>query len=131
MNLKVKFTTTTTDDQFLGYAVKAEVIEAEGITPYIFMYRAGVPELPSQKAVDVFTNVASPVDIEDTPENEPDLSKHTPFYRRKSVVLWCRSADWLEEIKDRIDRDIANLLNTYRVLNDENNYDNEEVKTYG
>lgn len=131
MNLKVKFSTTTTGDQYLGYAVKAEVIEAEGITPYIFMFQAGVPELPTREIVDVFTNVASPVDIEETPENEPDMSKKNPFYRRKSVTLWCRSADWLDKVKQRLNEDIAQLMQTYAVLNDENHYDNEEVKSYG
>ena len=131
MNLKVKFSTSTTGDQYLGYAIKAEVVEAEGITPYIFMYRAGVPELPTRKVTDVFTNVASPVDIEETPENEPDLFKKNPFYRRKSVTLWCRSADWVDELRDSISKDIAKLVETYKVLNDENHYENIEEKTYG
>lgn len=131
MNLKVKFSTSTTGDQYLGYAIKAEVTEATGITPYIFVYQTGVPDLPGGKINDVFTNIASPTDIEETPEGEPDMSKKNPFYRRKSVTLWCRSADWVEEIRKNLDLDIAKLVETYKVLNDENNYINQEEKTYG
>ena len=131
MKLKVKFTTSTTGDQYLGYAIKAEVVEAEGITPYIFMFHAGMPELLTKKVTDFFTNVASPVDIEETPEKVPDPSKKNPFYRRNSVTLWCRSADWVEELRRRIDEDIRKLVSTYSVLNDENHYTDTEVKTYG
>lgn len=131
MNLKVKFTTSTTGDQYHAYSIKAEVLEADGITPYIFMYQAGVPELPGKNVVDTFTGVASPVDIEETPENEPDMSKRVPYYRRNSVVLWARSADWLEEIRNRLDSDIAGLVRDYRFLNDENEYRNTETREYG
>lgn len=131
MKIKVKFSTTTTGDQYLGYAIKAEVVEADGITPDIFVFQAGVPELHTKRINDVFTNVASPVDIEETPSGEPDLSKKNPFYRRSSVTLWCRSAAWLEEIKNNLDRDIRSLVDTYRVLNDENQYTNQEEITYG
>jgi len=131
MRLKVKYTKTTTGDQYFSYGFKAEVVEAEGVTPYIFMYRAGTPELPSGKVVDTFSNVASPADIEETPENEPDMSSKNPYYRRKSVTLWTRSADWLDEIETRIDSDVARLLDNLRMLNDENQYTEQEVKTYG
>jgi hypothetical protein len=131
MKLKVKFSTTTTGDQYLGYGIKAEVTEAEGITPNIFVFQTGVPELPTKRINDVFTNVASPTDIEETPEGAPDMSKKNPFYRRSSVTLWCRSAEWVEELRNDLDRDIRQLVNTYRVLNDENQYINQEEKTYG
>lgn len=131
MKIKVKFSTTTTGDQYLGYGVKAEVTEAEGITPNIFVFQAGVPELPTKRINDVFTNVASPTDIEETPEGAPDLSKKNPFYRRSSVTVWCRSTEQLEDVKYNLDKDIHRLVETYRVLNDENQYTNQEEKTYG
>lgn len=130
MQLKVKFSTSTTGDQYLGYAIKAEVTEVEGITPYIFVYKTGMPDLRTKKITDVFTNVASPADIEETPEGEPDMSSKNPFYRRKSVTLWCRSADWVDVVKENIDHDIKQLVDTYKTLNDENQYINQEEKTY-
>ena len=131
MKLNVKYSITTTGDQYLSYGFKAEVTEAEGISPCIFVYHAGTPELPTRKVVDNFSHVASPTDMEETPEGEPDMGNKNPYYRRSSVTLWVRSADWLDEIKKHIDHDIAQLMDNLNMLNDQNQYVNEEVKTYG
>ena len=129
--MKVRFSTTTTGDGFFGYALRAEVSDPEGMPPDIFVYHAGVPELPSKEVVDTFSHVASPVDMEELPFGEPDLSKKTPYYRRSSVVLWVRSAEWLEQLKENIDADIAQLVHEYSYLNDGNNYTVTETKAYG
>ena len=129
--MKVKFSTTVTGDKVFGYALKAEVTDPEGMPPDIFVYRAGVPELPTKEVVDTFSHVASPVDLEELPAGEPDLSKKTPYYRRNSVVLWVRAAQWLEQLKDNLDADIAQLVRDYGFLNDENSYTVTETRSYG
>lgn len=131
MKLKVKFSTMTTHDQYFGYALKAEVVEAEGIPAGIFVYHAGVPSLPAKDVTDTFSHVASPVDMEELPEEHPDMHNKTPFYRRSNAVLWVRSSEWLEQLKNHLDQDIALLARDYGYLNDENNYTVEETKTYG
>lgn len=128
--MKVKFTTTTTADEYFGYAMKAEVVDPEGMPPDIFVFHAGTPELPGKDVVDTFSHVASPVDMEELPPGEPDLSKRTPYYRRNSVTLWVRSSEWLETLKNHIDADIALLVRNYELLNDENNYKAESVSHY-
>ena len=128
--MKVKFTTTTTDDRYYGYAMKAEVIDPEGMPPDIFVFHAGAPTLPGKEVVDTFSHVASPVDMEELPAGEPDLGTRTPYYRRNSVTLWVRSSEWLDKLKGHIDGDIALLVRDYALLNDENNYRAETVSHY-
>lgn len=131
MKLKVTYKTTTTSDEYFGYGLHAEVVEAEGIDPNIFVFHAGMPEMPTKKVVDTFSHVASPVDMEEYPPEEPDLKNHKPFYRRSELNLWVRSSEWLGELKQRIDADVGLLVKGYSLLNDENQYNTEEVKTYG
>ena len=131
MNLIVEFKTTTTSDQYFGYGLSVRVKEADGIDPNIFVFHAGMPELPSKKVVDTFSHVASPADMEEFPAEEPDLSKKNPYYRRSEATLWVRSADWLSELKARIDHDIGLLIRNYAMLNDDNQYTIKEEKSYG
>lgn len=129
--MKIKFSTTTTGDNYYGYALKAEVVDPGNMPPDIFVFHAGVPELPGKEVVDTFSHVASPVDLEELPAKEPDFSKKTPFYRRSSVTLWVRSSEWIDQLKSNLDSDIALLVRDYGHLNDENNYKIVEEKNYG
>lgn len=129
--MKVRFSTSADHKSVHGYALKAEVVDPEGMPSGIFVYRAGAPALPGKESVDTFSHVAAPLDMEELPEGEPDLSSGTPYYRRSSAVLWVRASRWLAQLKDSLDADIARLVNDYRLLNDENNYTATETKSYG
>lgn len=78
--------------------------------------------------VDRFIHVATPLDFDEVPEDEPDLSNDIPYYRTDDVVIWFRSLIDLNKTKLDFEDDINTLVRTYESLD---NLEVTETKTYG
>lgn len=138
--IHINFYTSTTDDKNLyAYALKAEVTEVEGILdengnpdPRIFIFQRGVGIMPNgSKTRDVFFGIATPLDMQEIPGDEPDLDNDLPFYRLNEVTLWFRCLSDLEQAKKDIDGDITALIKTYKYLDQIKNQTNPTwSKTY-
>lgn len=127
---KVKFSTTTPDKhpEIYSYFLKAEVVEATGISDHLFVFQRS-PENNEGDAVDSFIQIASPLELEETPEDAPDLQNNMPYFRRREVELWFRNMEDLELARRKMDDDLRTLSLTYKVLYGEP--DKEEVEDYG
>jgi hypothetical protein len=127
---KVKFSTTVPDRHpvIYSYFLKAEVTEATGISDHLFVFQR-TPENNEGDAVDRFIQIASPLDIEEIPEDAPDFKNNMPYFRRREVELWFRNVEDLELARKKMDDDLRTLSLTYKVLNGE--ADKEDVEDYG
>ena len=131
--LKVDFERTTTQDGVLAYGLKAKVVEAETIPREIFVYHRTVRQLATGfpwdlKVYDVFQNVATPVDIEETvPENE--ANEKTKYFRSDSLNLVFRCPSDVDKAKETIEGDISALVKNWKWLDDETTYE-KETKEY-
>jgi hypothetical protein len=145
-NNKVKihadyYTSTTEDKNLYAYALTVKITvsgiyDAEGNSDNaIFVFQRGVPKMNDKSTRDLFINIATPLDMQELPVNEPDLDNNIPFYRLDEVTLWFRCIDDMYKVREDIDNDIRKLVISYRFLNEDSyinnstdNKDNEDMK---
>ena len=116
--------------QVYGYAMRVKVTEATGMPSKIFVFQRGKKRTNSGEFIDHFINIASPVDMDNVPEDEPAFDSNIPYYRKDTVTLYFRCLQDLEECKDDISGDIFHLVETYKYLEDYDNFELVETKTY-
>lgn len=128
-SISVKYSTTTPEKHGLiyAYALKVEISEAIGIPDHLFVFQRS-PENNEGDCVDTFIQIASPLELEEVPENAPDLQNSMPYYRSSEVTLWFRTMEDLELAKKKIEEDLQTLVLTYKTINGE--LDKKETKTY-
>ena len=127
--LDVRFSQSRADRSLYGFALKAEVRAASGIPKEIFVFREGQPG-PDGDTISEFMHIASPEDIQEIPAQAPKLDEGMPYFRLSEVTTWFRNVDDLELAKQLMKDDIATLIRTYDVLNDTNNFENQEDVSY-
>lgn len=124
------YTSPSNASQVYAYALKVDVTSATDMPQKIFVFQRGEKRTNSGEFIDSFMNIASPVDMDNVPEDEPSLEDNIPYYRKSSVTLYFRCLEDLEDTKNDIDDDIATLVRTYRILQDFDNFKLLEEKTY-
>ena len=65
---------------------------------------------PPPEPVDRFRSIADPVDLEQYPEDAPDLANDIPFYRAASVELLFRNMTDLQDTWTDIQEDVQGLI---------------------
>lgn len=128
--LKVRYSTDRAEEYptIYAHALKVEVISAIGYPDHIFVFHRNKANTDGDY-VDEFTQVASPLEIEEIPEDAPDLQNGMPYYRAKEVTVWFRNLDDLELAKSRIKADIRDFAFTYDVITGD--LKDQEEETYG
>lgn len=80
-----------------------------GMTTKVFVWqRNGI--LDTQDSEDLFVGVATPVDIEEIPEDTPDIANEMPYYRTNQVEVWFRTYDDFEFYSERLQTRISMLM---------------------
>jgi hypothetical protein len=127
--LKVRYSTTVPDKHpaIYAYSLKVEIIKAIGYPSHLFVFQRS-PSNNEGDSVDTFIQIASPLEVDEVPENAPDLQNNMPYYRADNVVLWFRNMEDLELGKTKIKNDLQTLVLTYKVLNGQ--ADKEEIENY-
>lgn len=123
-SLKVKFTQSPDRRNVFEYALKAEVVSAEGIPSKIFVYHQSPRGIEGNTFAE-FDHVATPVDFQEIPEDA--ASETVPWYRTDNVTVWLRNANDLETAKNLLVNDIDLLQKAYGVLSRENDFTNQET----
>ena len=99
---------------FQAYLMRVEVIAAEDVSDKIFVMQrslsAVVDGAPPPDPIDRFVSVADPVDLEQYPEDAPDLEHEIPFYRTNSVDLLFRSLVELQDTWTDIQEDVQGMI---------------------
>lgn len=88
-----------------------------GLEPAIFVYHV----VGSDKATseDIFECVASVQQMTELPANapQPDATKAlVPYYRKNILEIACRSAEEADELWDRVQEDVIDLLANFRAF---------------
>lgn len=118
----------------LSYALHGEVVEAKGIPECVFVFHRA-PKLIAtgfpwdMEVVDYFQNVATPVDIEDTVD-ETLANENTRHFRSRSFDLLFRNEDDRQRAKEAIDKDVSELVSSWRRMYNPESYEKTEVKEY-
>jgi hypothetical protein len=93
-----KFAVTNVNYTYLSaFRLRVEVEVSHGIEPQIFVYRRDLANPYTGDVLDTFFTIASPVDMEEYPPEEPDPQKAYPFFRKRFVELDFRSSKLAEE----------------------------------
>ena len=135
--LKVEYRVSSENVGALAYGLSVSVKEASGIPSEVFVYHVEEPMLATgfpfdRRAGAVFQNVATPVDIEDTPP-ESDVTPEDRYFRSSSMKVLFRCKDDLDRALSTIKSDIASLVECWGQLSDESGYESvfEEEYTNG
>ncbi len=67
------------------------VTAASGISACVFVWQRAASSAQGDNGKDKFVGVATPSDLEDIPENSPDVANEMPYYRTDDVELWFRN----------------------------------------
>lgn len=128
-HLTIKYSTTIPDKHpaIYAYLLKVEVVNAVGYPHHLFVFQRS-PDNNEGDSVDTFIQIASPLDVDEVPENAPDLQNNMPYYRAQKVELWFRNMEDLELAKSKIKEDLQTLVLTYKVL--KGSTDKEEIENY-
>lgn len=128
--IRVRYSETVPEQHpaIYAYALKVEVLSAEGYDDHVFLFQRSKTNLEDDW-VDEFIQIASPLDIEEVPEDAPDLKHNMPYFRTKEVTLWFRCLEDLRLAKGKIRDDLQTLALTYDTIGDR--YDKDEEETYG
>jgi hypothetical protein len=115
-SIELKLTRTPDElEDFQSYQMIVEVVNAVDISEKIFVMQRALPESPSPPGtplpdpIDRFVSVADPVDLEEYPEDSPDLENEIPYYRVNEVTLEFRSLDDLLQTWEYIQEDVTGL----------------------
>jgi len=115
--IRIDYTRTFYKDPLYdgGFRLDISVDSAVGVSPAIFVYRR-LPTYPgSSSSEDRFEAIASPVDLEEYPEDAPNPAD-SQWFRRNSVSLLFRSMDVLTDTWAKIQDDIDLLVDTLNAI---------------
>jgi|GEM_PF-5353286 len=111
--IKVRFSQSAEKRGVFAYALSAEVISSEGISPKIFVYHQS-PSGVDGNTIAEFDHVASPVDFQEIPEDA--ATETIPWYRTNKCTLWMRSVEDLQTARQLFVDDILALQRTFDTL---------------
>jgi len=118
VELKVKYHQTEVQPGLQSYDLRVEVVSATDMPTKIFVMQRGAPPAPmvGETVTDRFICIADPVDLEEFPEDDPDIDNEIPYYRIDDITLRFRSLDILQETRDLIDADLKQLVKTMKLV---------------
>jgi hypothetical protein len=102
--------TTFVEGRTQGFRILIEVLEASGLSKNIFVYQLKPAVGAEGDPVSVFTNIASPSDLEEYGVGLPVADPARPFYRLDSADLVFRNVELLEDAWAAIKNDIDELV---------------------
>ena len=116
VSLTVKYYRTQIQPGLQSYDLRVEVESATDMPEKIFILQKGAPPAPVAGAVEDerFVCIADPVDLEEIPEDTPDLNNEMPYFRVSDITLRFRSMDVLEETQGLIAVDLQQLVNSLK-----------------
>ena len=117
--LKVRFSQSPDARGVFEYALKAEVVLAEGIPSKIFVYHQSPSGIEGNTFAE-FSHIATPLDLQEVPEDA--ASETVPWYRSDKCTIWVRNVSDLVTAKQLMIDDISALRNGFEVLNSEENF---------
>ncbi len=111
--IKIKWETAYSQHKNIdGYRIRIEVACAFGMPTAIFVYRQ-MPTNPATGAkAGFFSHVASPVDLEEMPEQEPRLGEVPEWFRLSHVDILLRSTEEVMSFLQEVDQDVCRLKNS-------------------
>ena len=100
-----------------GYYLIVEALSATDMPTEIFVFQRTTQygESADDQFGDLFVNVASPTDIQETPVGAPN-DDNNPYYRTSDLTLCFRSEVELEECWEYIKEDIEGLVAALKSL---------------
>ena len=119
--LKVRYYVPNKEMHLQAYTLRVEIVNAENMSDSIFVMQRGVDKQ------DMFNHIASPLDMQEFPENSPNLDDEMPWFRVNKLELQFRGYKELEDTKYHIGMDILGLV---RALNLKGEIDDMEEVTY-
>lgn len=132
VSLEVRYTKEEQQGNLYSYGLLVEVISGTEMATKIFVVRRGVrsatdSEVDEPSELDEFQWIASPLELDQFPEDDPNLAAGIPYYRVDSIRFSFRSVGELAETLDLIKGDISKLVRSMQL---ETEISDVEVVTY-
>lgn len=117
VTLNARYQITKPEPGLQSFDLVITILSAIGMPEEVFVFQRGVSPAGSmgEDPTDRFVCIADPVDLEEFPVNSPDLMNEIPYYRVNNVTLRYRSMSELNEARDMIAADLAQLVTSLRV----------------
>jgi hypothetical protein len=96
-----------------SYDLRVVVESAVDMPEKIFVLQR-IPGPPGGEDEDKFQCIADPVDLEEIPEDSPDLGNEMPYFRVQEITIRFRSMETLEEVRQLIAEDLQALVNSLK-----------------
>jgi hypothetical protein len=117
VDLTVKYYRTKITKELQSYDLRIVVESATDMPEKIFMFQRRTPQ-PTGMDPDEFICIADPVDLEEVPEDSPDLGNEMPYFRLSEVTLRFRDMTTLEEVRTRVGLDLQKLVDSLNAAED-------------
>ena len=143
MQISVTYRLSSTKDGLYAYALHVSANfggplgDSDGVPKpaNVFVFRRSTPTMnpfghTDMEVNDEFFNVATPVDMYDIPEKNPDIERGMPYFRDSEMDLWFRNLEDVTRAKREIDADVAALARLWDNLNNPEDYQLEETITH-
>ena len=121
ISLTIRYSRQEIIEHRQSYDLRIEVTNATDMPAKIFIFQRTVMSAMDDEAnreVNQFISIADPVDLEEFPEDSPDLDNSMPYFRTDVVELRFRSMVELEDTKILIDEDITGLIAALKAAQD-------------
>ena len=121
VSITVVYTRTdpTTIPHPQAYQLDVVVSASTNVSKNIFVFRKKVPsvtDVQSNQSQEDFISIADPVDLEEFPDNAPDMTNEIPYFRLDHVSLRFRCAEDLDNTQTLIEQDIQHLVDSLNIL---------------
>lgn len=119
ISISVRYTHEERQQGLYSYGLLVEALSATDMTNKIFVVQRGVPsatdpEVDDPVELDLFQWIASPVELDQYPEDAPDIEHGIPYYRVAAIRLSFRSMLELIETLALIKLDISMLIQSMK-----------------
>ena len=109
--INIIYSVPSTTEGLPSYSLRVEAVSAVDMVTKIFVMHSDLDDRNE------FSHIATPTDIEEFPEDAPDLANEMPYFRVSAIDLVFRSYTELSEVKIMIGLDIDGLVHAINVLN--------------
>lgn len=93
--------------------LKLEVTNAVGMSDAVFVWQRA-----AAGGDDMFVSVAAPSDLNDIPENSPNILNEMPYYRTNTVEIWFRNDSDFMYYKDLLQLHVEKLVTQVNQLSE-------------
>jgi len=110
ITVTVQYSTDAVTEGVSSYPLRVAVTAAEEMSNRIFVMQSDPDAVEGDLSDSIFVKIATPLDLEEYPDDTPDPTTENPYYRIAEIILYFHAWDLLQEAKTLIHDAIVQLV---------------------